>query len=82
MDELIEMAEADYRLAWEAIPRLDGGFARASAVAAEVYRAIHFRVVANGYNNFTERSRTSSPDKVRLMVRALIRLWTEPVMNQ
>lgn len=75
MDRLIHLADEDYDLAWEAIPLLPGGFDRASAVAAEVYRAIHHRVVANDYDNLTKRGRTRTPDKVLLMSRALLRLW-------
>jgi phytoene synthase len=72
--DLIDRADKDYEAAWEAIPALPSSFARASAVAAEVYRAIHRKVTSNGYNNLTLRARTGNAQKVLLMVKAMLRL--------
>ena len=74
LDEVIDLAEEDYRMAWEAIPHLPSSFSRASAIAAEVYRAIHVNVVSNGYDNLTRRSRTGTITKTKLMIRAMTRL--------
>lgn len=74
IDELIELAEADYRLAAEAIPHLPSDFARAVAVAAEIYAEIHAAIRANHYENFNRRARTTASRKMALAARALWRL--------
>lgn len=74
MEDLIEQAEADYRFAAEAIPLLPPEFARAVAVAAEIYAEIHEAIRANGYDNLNRRARTSPRRKMALAARALWRL--------
>ncbi|MEO5569122.1 MAG: phytoene/squalene synthase family protein [Gemmatimonadaceae bacterium] len=74
MEDLMQLAEADYRLAGEAIPYLPPEFARAVAVAAEVYADIHEAIRANGYDNLNRRARTTSSRKMALATRALWRL--------
>jgi hypothetical protein len=75
---MITIANADYDRAWEAIPRLPGGFAVPAAVAADVYRGIQSKVVGNGYDNITRRARTSLPAKVLLATKAWLRLrWLQ-----
>ncbi|QXD15519.1 carotenoid biosynthesis protein [Rhodocaloribacter litoris] len=74
VDALMAEADARYARAWEAIPHLPGGFGRAVAVAADVYRGIHRRIRANGYDNLTQRARTTTAEKCGLAARALFRL--------
>jgi phytoene synthase len=73
---LMNMADEDYERGWDAIPHLPGPFARAAAVAADVYHGIHREIEKNGFDNFTKRARTGSLRKVVLMLKALTRLWT------
>ena len=71
IEDLISRAEADYALAWEAIPELPGEFGRCVAVAASIYAGIHDEIRANGYDNFNRRARTSFPKKLKLASRGL-----------
>jgi phytoene synthase len=81
MEELIAMAEGEYKAAWEAIPVLPASFRRSVAVAAEVYRGIHAEVRKNGYDNLTRRAATSRRRKLRLATAAMVslgRAWRPP----
>lgn len=72
MDELMQTADASYKLAREAIPHLPLGVQRAIAAAANIYQGIHESLRANHYNNGTRRARTSFVGKVRRALPALL----------
>jgi len=74
MEELLAHAEADYDLAFEAIPALPVFFQRPVAVAARVYGGIHDEIRKNGYDSLTRRAWTRFPTKLRLGGRALLEL--------
>lgn len=74
LEALMEQAEVDYRYAFEGLAALPTSFARASAVAAEVYQGIHRAIRRNSYDNFSRRAYTRLPEKVLLAARALYRL--------
>ncbi|MBV9110542.1 MAG: squalene/phytoene synthase family protein, partial [Gemmatimonadetes bacterium] len=71
VEELMRSAEADYALAFAAIPRLPAFFQKPVAVAAYVYRGIHASIRRNGYDNLRLRARTSAVEKALLAARAL-----------
>lgn len=74
MEELIAAADADYDLAFEAIPALPLFFQRPVAVAARVYQGIHREVERSGFDSLTRRSWTGLPTKLRLGGAALLEL--------
>lgn len=74
LEDLMERAEADYRYAFRGLTGLPLSFARASAVAAEVYRGIHRAIRRNGYDNLRHRAYTRWLDKAVLAGRGLYRL--------
>jgi phytoene synthase len=74
IDQMIDIADASYRFANEAIPHLPAGFGRSVAVASAVYSDIHRRIRANGYDNLRLRAYTTSVSKVAVGARALLRL--------
>lgn len=74
MEELIDAADRDYALAFEAMPHLPSFVARPVAVAAEVYRGIHDALRSNGFDNFSFRAHTSYVRKFRLALAGLRRL--------
>jgi 15-cis-phytoene synthase len=74
MESLIEVADRDYDLAFEAIPALPVFFQRPVAVAARVYQGIHREIRVNGHDNLTRRAWTSLPTKIRLGAGALLEL--------
>ena len=74
VEELMRDAEADYALAFGAIPRLPLFAQRPVAVAAHVYRGIHGAIRRNGYDNLRLRARTTAPEKAVLAARALWQL--------
>lgn len=71
MRDLIVFAEADYRLAREAIPYLPDQFGRAVAAAAAIYGGIHAAIRENGYDSLTRRARTTGARKAVLAAGAL-----------
>ncbi|HYH79932.1 MAG TPA: squalene/phytoene synthase family protein, partial [Longimicrobium sp.] len=71
VEELMRDAEANYALAFEAIPRLPAFAQRPVAVASHVYRGIHAAIRRNGYDNLRLRARTTAPEKALLAARAL-----------
>jgi phytoene synthase len=72
MERLMDIADADYRLAGEAIPRLPRQFGRAAAVASVVYQGIHGAIRRNGYDTVRMRAYTTTPRKVVLAASALL----------
>lgn len=58
IEELMGVAEADYRAALAALPSLPPSFARPVAVAAHVYRGIHREIRRHGYDNLRQRAHT------------------------
>lgn len=74
IEDLMERADADYRYAFRGLAGVPLSFARASAVAAEVYRGIHRGIRGNGYDNFHHRAYTRWPEKALLAARGLYRL--------
>ena len=74
MEGFIELADADYRLAAEAIPHLPAEFRRAAAVASAVYRGIHGAIRRNGHDNLRRRAYTGGGRKVLLAIGALASL--------
>ncbi|HEX8726960.1 MAG TPA: phytoene/squalene synthase family protein, partial [Gemmatimonadaceae bacterium] len=71
VEELMAVADADYRDAFAAIPALPAFFARPVAVAAHVYRGIHDEIRRAGYDTLRRRAHTSLPRKLWLGARAL-----------
>ncbi len=74
MDEMIQLADASYDFANEAIPHLPAAFGRSVAVASAVYSDIHRSIRANAYDNLRRRAYTSRLGKVAVGARALVRL--------
>jgi phytoene synthase len=72
MERMMDVADADYRRAEEAIPRLPRQFGRAAAVASAVYRGIHGAIRRNGYDTVRMRAYTTAPRKVALAATALL----------
>lgn len=71
---LMEKAEADYEYAWTGLRALPRPLARASAVAAAVYRGIHDAIRKNEFDNLHYRAYTGSLEKGMLAIRGLYRL--------
>ncbi len=78
LEEVMAHADAAYELSYEGIPHLPSFFQRPVTVAAQVYRGIHDRVRANGYDNLNRRAYTSLPDKLLRARQGLGRLRTMP----
>ncbi len=74
VEDLLERAEADYNFAFRGLSAIPASFARAAAVASEVYRGIHRSIRRNKYNNFQRRAYTRWYEKIYLASRALHRL--------
>ncbi len=74
LQELIATADADYDLAFEAIPALPPFFQRPVAVAARVYQGIHRELERSGFDSLTRRNWTGLPAKLRLGGAALLEL--------
>jgi len=74
VEDVMAVAEADYRLAEEAILRLPTDFRRAAAVASAVYRGIHGAIRRNGYDNLRVRAYTTRWRKALLGTTALLAL--------
>jgi phytoene synthase len=72
IEEMIQVAEAGYRLAWQAIPHLPSSFRRAAAVAARVYEGIHGAIRRNAYDNLRRRAATSPARKLGLAALGLV----------
>jgi phytoene synthase len=75
VEEVMAVAEEDYRAALEAVPALPASFARAVAVAAHVYRGIHREIRRNGYDNLRRRAHTRATAKAGLALAALWELF-------
>ena len=73
MHEMFGRAEALYEYAHPGLSALPLPFARAAAVASEVYRGIHVEIRRNAYDNLRRRATTSFSRKVFLAGRALLR---------
>ncbi|HET7273796.1 MAG TPA: squalene/phytoene synthase family protein [Longimicrobiaceae bacterium] len=71
VEEMLQLAEEDYRVAFAALADLPPGFARPVAVAAHVYRGIHREIRRRGYDNLRGRAHTAPVAKGLLAVRAL-----------
>jgi len=71
VEDLMAVAEGDYRLAREAIPYLPPLFRRAVAVSAAVYAGIHGAIRRNGYDNLGRRAVTTTRRKLVLATGAL-----------
>ena len=78
LEELMANADSAYASAYEAMPFLPVHFRRPVAVAAQVYRGIHERVRANGYDNLNRRAYTSLRTKIVLGRQGLGRLARAP----
>jgi phytoene synthase len=81
MERLMDVADADYRLADEAILRLPRQFGRAAAVASVVYRGIHGAIRRNGYDTVRTRAYTTTPRKVALAATALLTIARSRVQS-
>ena len=74
IEDLMEKAEADYKYAFRGLSAIPPSFARAAAVASEVYKGIHRSLRRNKYDNFKRRAYTKWYEKVFLALRAIRRL--------
>ena len=74
IESLMQVADDDYAIADEAIPRLPAEFRRAAAVSSAVYRGIHDAIRRNAYDNFRRRAYTSASRKAMLAAGALLSL--------
>jgi 15-cis-phytoene synthase len=77
MEEMIGLADADYRYAAEGLPMLPAFFRPAVAVSARVYASIHDAVRENGYDTLRQRAVTSMPRKIAIL-RATLAMDEEP----
>ena len=71
IEDLLQVAERDYAIAFKGIPDLPAGFQKPVAVAAHVYRGIHAEIRRRSYDNITHRAVTSFGSKAMLATRAL-----------
>jgi 15-cis-phytoene synthase len=78
MEELMEIAEKRYRMAFQGIPQLPEFFQRPVLVAALVYRDIHAALRANGYDNFRRRAYSSRLSRLSVGLRSL---WLIPSLR-
>ena len=78
LEELMARADSAYAGAYEGMPLLPARFRRPVAVAAQVYRGIHERVRANGYDNLNRRAHTTLRAKIILGRQGLGRLARAP----
>ncbi len=78
LEELMASADSAYAAAYEGMPFLPARFRRPVAVAAQVYRGIHERVRANGYDNLNRRAYTTLRAKIILGRQGLGRLARAP----
>ena len=74
IEDLLERAEKDYNHAFRGLSAIPQSFAKAAAVASEIYRGIHKSVRRNKYNNFQRRAYTRWYEKIYLAFRALNKL--------
>jgi phytoene synthase len=74
VEDLMAVADSDYRLAAEAIRYLPRQFRRAAAVASAVYQGIHRAIRRNGYDNVRQRAYTTQSRKAFLAAGALLSL--------
>ena len=74
IEDLMERAEADYQYAFRGLSAIPVSFARAAAVASEVYKGIHKSIRRNNYDNFRRRAYTRWYEKVYLSLRATRKL--------
>lgn len=72
LEELMAIAERDYRRAADALPELPPAFRRAATVAGAVYGGIHDAIRRIGYDTLNRRASTTKRDKVMLGARALL----------
>jgi len=78
MEELMDEAEAHYRLALQGVPSLPDFFQKPVLVAALVYRSIHAALRSNHYDNFRKRAQSSAFKKFRIGLHAL---WMLPILK-
>jgi 15-cis-phytoene synthase len=71
VEELIELAESDYRAADAGIPALPSFFRPSVAVASRVYGGIHEAIRATGHDTVRRRASTTAAQKMLLARRAL-----------
>ncbi len=74
LEELMTIADESYAAAFEGLASVPTFFARPVAAAASIYRGIHDRIRANGYDNLSLRAHTGTTDKIVLAVEGLMRL--------
>lgn len=74
METLMDRADRDYALAYEAMPALPSSFRFGVAVAASVYQGIHGALRTNGYDNFRRRAVVGPIAKCALAAKGLWRL--------
>ena len=74
IEDLMERAESDYQYAFRGLSAIPTSFARAAAVASEIYKGIHQAIRRNRYDNFRRRAYTRWYEKIWLSFRALKRL--------
>jgi 15-cis-phytoene synthase len=74
MEELMAVADEDYRSALAVLPELPASFARPVWVAAHVYRGIHAEIRRNRFDTLTRRAHTGPTAKGLLAARALWQL--------
>lgn len=74
VEELIAVADSQYKLAFEGMASLPVGFRRSVAIAAKVYQGIHHEIRNHQYNNFTHRAITPTWRKIFLAIQGLIQL--------
>ena len=78
MEELMTLAEDEYRQAWSGIAALPDFFRPAVAVASRVYAAIHEVVRASGYDTLRRRAVTSTTRKLAIARATLRELGHSP----
>lgn len=74
IEELMAVADADYRTAFEGLPHVPPFFARPVSAAARIYQGIHDRIRSNGYDNLTLRAYAGGVRKLALGAGGLWRL--------
>lgn len=74
VDELIAVADSQYKLAFEGMASLPVDFRRSVAIAAKVYQGIHHEIRNHQYNNFTQRAVTPTWRKLFLAIQGLVEL--------
>ncbi len=76
LEEFADLAEAKYREGWKGIPKLHGAAGIAVGVASLNYEGILKKLRANRYDNLSRRAFLKTFERIALIPRAALTVWT------